>query len=329
MLRAWRCSAIFPQTTLRHLRPTRPLSRREFAAFRAATATRRPAVSPGTVAAINVPLSARVQQMEDALERWRWLAPEYQNARVFVNIPEFMMHTYGDDGKPAFAMKVVVGEAKDFDHQTPVVAKMMRYLVFRPFWVVTPTIIKKELVPHVESDKDYLSDKNFEVITRAGKPAPDWTVDGLAHGRYMVREKPGPQNSLGLVKFMFPNKLNIYIHSTPALQLFAHSRRDYSHGCVRLQDAEKMADWVLADEPKWTPDAIHDAMENGQDNKTVGLLHPLPVVIFYATAEVGDDGKVYFFDDLYGYDKDMEGVLAAGDPFPVKPEVRKQVSDTV
>ncbi len=284
-------------------------------------------LTPQTVAALNVPLAVRVRQMEDTLERWRWLAPEYQAASIVVNIPEYTLRAYGEDHQPAFEMKVVVGDSDQDDRKTPVIAKEMRYLVFRPFWVVTPTIIKKEIVPHVEDSKSYIADKNFEVVDRrTGKPVEDWSVEGMAKGRYMVREKPGPQNSLGLVKFIFPNKLNIYLHSTPAVQLFDRSKRDFSHGCIRLQDAEKLADWVLADQPKWTPDAIHDAMENGEDNKTVLLSHPLPVLIFYATARVADDGKVHFFKDIYGYDADMEAVLAKGDPFPVKPEVKKQAN---
>ena len=285
-------------------------------------------LTPATVAALNVPLAHRILQLEDTLERWRWLSPEYQNAPIMVNIPEYVLRAYDPEHKLLFSMKVIVGQAVEQDHQTPVLTQEMKYLVFRPYWVVTPTIIKQELVPHVEQDKNYLADKNFEVITRAGKPVPDWTVDGLAHGRYMVREKPGPANSLGLVKFIFPNKLNIYLHSTPAVQLFGRSKRDFSHGCVRLQDPEKLADWVLSDQPKWTPEAINDAMQNGQDDKIIPLTHHIPVLIFYATARVGDDGKVYFFKDLYGYDSDMNAVLAKGDPFPTKPEVKQQTADT-
>lgn len=277
-------------------------------------------LTPATVAALNVPLSTRVNELKDTLERVRWLAPEYQDAPVFVNIPEYLLRVYGDDHTLAFQMRVVVGQAKVDDHKTPMIAQKMRYVVLRPFWNVTPTIVKEELVPHVEADKGYLEAKNFEVVDRRGKPVTSWTTEELAKNLFMVREKPGPTNSLGLIKFMFPNKQNIYLHSTPAVQLFARSRRDYSHGCVRIQDPEQMADWVLRDQPKWTPDVIHDAMENGEDNKTVGLMHPIPVLIFYATARVADDGKVHFFNDLYGYDADLEGLLAKGPPYPVKPD---------
>ena len=286
-------------------------------------------LTPQTVAALNVPLDARVRQIEDTLERMRWLAPEYQNPAVLVNIPEFVLRTYDDGGKEQFQMRVVVGQSLEEDHKTPVLVQEMKYIVLRPFWNVTPTIVKKEIVPHVEANKGYLEAKNFEVVDRAsGKPVTGWSTAGLEHLEYMVREKPGPQNSLGLVKFMFPNKLNIYLHSTPATELFDHTRRDFSHGCIRLQEPEKLADWVLRDQPDWTPDKIHDAMENGEDNKNVSLTHPIPVLIFYETARVDEDGKVHFFDDIYGYDKDMEAVLAHGDPFPIQPEPKQQTADT-
>ena len=285
-------------------------------------------LTPQTVAALNVPLDTRVHQLEDTLERMRWLAPEYQNAPIEVNIPEFVLRAFGDDHKQAFQMKVVVGQALDDDHKTPVLVQEMKYIVLRPYWNVTPTIVKQEIAPRVAANKGYLEAKNFEVTDRKGKLVKNWTQAGLEHGMYMVREKPGPANSLGLVKFMFPNKLNIYLHSTPATQLFDRSKRDFSHGCVRIQEPEKLADWVLRDKPEWTPDTIHDAMENGEDNKVVLLSHPIPVLIFYATARVGGDGKVYFFNDIYGYDQDMETVLAKGDPFPTKPEPKKVPADT-
>ncbi len=281
-----------------------------------------------TVAALNVPLETRVHQLEDTLERLRWLPPEYQTAPIAVNIPEFSLRTYDADHKEAFEMRVVVGQSIEDDHKTPVLVQQMKYLVFRPYWVVTPTIVKQEIVPHVQASKSYLDEKNFEVVDRAGKPVPHWTPEELEKNLYMVREKPGPNNSLGLVKFMFPNKLNIYLHSTPAVELFNRTRRDFSHGCIRLQEPAKLAAWVLHDQPQWTPDAIKDAMENGEDNKTVGLKSPIPVRIFYETARVAEDGTVHFFNDLYGYDKDMEDVLSKGDPFPVLPEPKQQTGDT-
>jgi murein L,D-transpeptidase YcbB/YkuD len=281
-----------------------------------------------TLAALNVPMSERVEQLEDSLERWRWLSDEYQNAAIEVNIPEFALRTFGPDHKLAFMMNVVVGQALKEEHKTPVLTKEMKYLIFRPFWNVPTDIVKKEIVRHIEASKGYMDAHRFEVVSRSGEPVKGWTAAELEQGHYMVREEPGPKNSLGLVKFMFPNKYDVYLHSTPAPELFSRSRRDFSHGCIRIADPEKLAAWVLRDQPEWTPDAIHDAMENGQDNKTVDLKKPLPVLLFYATAIVDDQGKVRFFDDIYGYDKDMDDVLEKGPPYPVAPEEKPQAEDT-
>jgi murein L,D-transpeptidase YcbB/YkuD len=223
---------------------------------------------------------------------------------------------------------VVVGQAMKDEHKTPVLAKEMKYLIFRPFWNVPTDIVEKEIVSHIEANKHYMDDHNFEVVDRSGEPVKGWTAEELEQGHYLVREKPGPKNSLGLVKFMFPNKYDVYLHSTPAPELFSRSRRDFSHGCIRVADPEKLAAWVLRDQPEWTPEAIHEAMQSGEDNKTVSLKKPLAVLLFYATAIVDDQGKARFFDDIYGCDKDMEAVLAKGPPYPVAPEEKPQAEDT-
>ncbi len=285
-------------------------------------------LSPATVAALNVPIVVRVRQLEDTLERLRWLPPEYGEAPLSVNIPEFTLRAFDEHHAEAWEMRVVVGKADEEDHQTPMLVQKMRYVVFRPFWNLTPTIVKAEIVPKAEANRDYISSRNFEVVDRRGKPVENWTAQGLFKDMYMVREKPGASNSLGLVKFMLPNKLNIYLHSTPALQYFQRTRRDFSHGCIRLQDPEKLAQWVLRDLPGWTPETIHDAMESGPDNRAIVLKHPIPVRIIYETARVDEDGTVHFFSDIYGYDKEMEEVLAAGDPFPIKPRPKQQAADT-
>jgi murein L,D-transpeptidase YcbB/YkuD len=140
----------------------------------------------------------------------------------------------------------------------------------------------------------------------------------IAQGTVMVRQKAGTSNSLGLVKFMFPNPFNVYLHDTNEKALFTRTRRDFSHGCVRLQDPPKVANWVLRENPKWDEESITEAMNTGEDNKTVLLPHPIPVVIFYATAW-SDDGELHFFRDMYGYDADLEKTLDAGRPYPQKP----------
>ena len=142
-----------------------------------------------------------------------------------------------------------------------------------------------------------------------------------------ICEKPGPKNSLGLVKFMFPNQYDIYLHSTPQPELFARSRRDFSHGCIRVQKPEDLAVWVLANSATpapagkdWEPDTIHDVMTNGSDNHQVNLKTPIPIVVFYATGIVAEDGQTHFFDDIYGYDQKLQEVLSKGPPYPIKPD---------
>jgi murein L,D-transpeptidase YcbB/YkuD len=204
----------------------------------------------------------------------------------------------------------------------------MRYLVFRPYWSVPHDIVEKELMPHIRaSGIGYLASHNFEVTDSKGNVVAKYTAHDIEHGGLQVREKPGPKNSLGLVKFMFPNQYDIYLHSTPQPELFSRSRRDFSHGCIRVQKPEDLAVWVLANSSTsggnkgdWDADRVHDAMANGQDNYTVALKTPIPIVIFYATAIVAEDGQTHFFDDLYGYDQKLQEVLSKGPPYPVKPD---------
>ncbi len=282
-------------------------------------------LTPATVKSLNVPVADRVRQIDDSLERWRWLPAPYLEPRLMVNLPEFVVRGYSPEHEREFTMRVVSGQMKD-EHRTPVFTHMMKYLVFRPYWNVPVDIAKKELVPHMEASPGYLEAKNYETTNRAGKVLAGSSANDVAHGRVLVREKPGPGNSLGLVKFMFPNQYDIYLHSTPAMSLFQRSRRDLSHGCVRVQHADDLAVWVLRgqeakDHEEWDLDHVHDAM-NDEDgnNKTIGLKTQLPIVIFYATANIGDDGKLDFFDDVYEYDAEMDAVLKKGPPYPTKPE---------
>jgi len=282
-------------------------------------------LGPQTIKSLNVPLSHRVTQLQDTLERWRWLPDQYLNAPLIVNLPEFVLRGYRPDHKLDFKMKVVVGKVLG-EHQTPVFTHMMRYLVFRPYWNVPVDIAKKELVPHMAADPGYLESHNFEVTNGKGKVLANYTAKQVARGSVLVREKPGPKNSLGLVKFMFPNQYDIYLHSTPAPYLFDRSRRDFSHGCIRVQKPADLAVWVLdgqldKDKQPWDLEKVHDAMNDDEhNNRTVLLKTPIPIVIFYVTGEVEDDGEVHFFDDIYGYDADLQEVLAKGPPYPVKPE---------
>ncbi len=276
-------------------------------------------LTPQTIKSLNVPMTYRVTQLQDSLERWRWLPDPYLHARLMVNLPEFVLRGFDPDHKLDFTMRVVVGKVMG-QHETPVFTHMMKYLVFRPYWSVPVDIARKELVPHMEASHGYLASKNFEVTNNKGMVLTDYTAKQVAQGAVMVREKPGPKNSLGLVKFIFPNQYDIYLHSTPAVSLFEQTRRDFSHGCIRVQKPADLAAWVLQGQGgDWDLDKVQTAMNSGPDNKTVSLKTPLPIVIFYLTAIVVDDDEVHFFDDIYSYDSEMQQVFAKGPPYPIKP----------
>jgi len=271
-----------------------------------------------TLDAMNVPLARRVLQIEWALERWRWAPMEFATPPIIVNVPEFRLRAWDENGKEALTMRVVVGQT--YGHQTPIFAGDMKYVVFRPYWSVTPNIQRSELVPHVTRDHDYLARNGYEVVDANGDAIGDEVDDAmlakLRSGAYTVRQKPGPSNALGLVKFIFPNQNNVYLHSTPSQQLFSKTRRDFSHGCIRVEHPARLAEWVLRDQSEWTPDRIREAMNGQDDSMQVNLKHPIPVLILYTTALVTEDGVVHFFDDIYGHDATLENALAAGYPYP-------------
>ncbi|HEY6289979.1 MAG TPA: L,D-transpeptidase family protein, partial [Terriglobia bacterium] len=278
------------------------------------------ALGQKTVSEINTPLSQRVLQLQLALERWRWIPPDFPRPPVVVNIPEFRLRAINDQQQVALSMRVVVGKA--YRHQTPVFADSMKYLVFRPYWNVPISIQRSELVPKIRKDRSYLAKHSYEVVTSSGQvvsegAVSDATLAQLASGKLSIRQTPGPENALGAVKFIFPNEYNVYLHSTPAQELFSRARRDFSHGCIRVEDPLALAGWVLQGKPEWTLDRIKAAMSpSGSPSQQVNLDKPIPVLILYATAVVSQDGEADFFDDIYGYDGELEKVLAKGYPYP-------------
>ncbi len=275
-----------------------------------------------TIRQLNTPMSVRVTQLEDALERWRWLPPNFPVLPVAVNIPEFVLRVFNPDHTIAMRMHVIAGKA--VGHQTPVFAQNMRYIVFRPYWNVPPSIARGEIVPHLLKDPGYLGKKGFEItdssgnVVAAGSASPD-QIAALRAGRLMVRQKPAADNALGLIKFIFPNDNNVYLHSTPSQTLFSQTRRDFSHGCIRVEYPAELASFLLQTQPngqKWTVEAVKAAMQSGPDNQQINLTTPIPVVIVYFTAVAEENGEVYFFDDIYGHDKSLDAVLAKGPPYP-------------
>jgi murein L,D-transpeptidase YcbB/YkuD len=268
-----------------------------------------------TLQQLGVPFSDRVRQIELSLERLRWL-PKLPSGHpvIAVNIPSFRLWAFanaGDDTAAQLTMPVIVGRAVTA-RETPVFIGEMRYIEFSPYWNVPPAILRSETVPRLQRDPGYWQSEGFEAVpVSGGAPITQLdaqTLDGLKAGTLRVRQRPGAKNALGAVKFVLPNTMDIYLHSTPAQQLFSETRRDFSHGCIRLEDPPALAAFVLRDQPEWTKERIAEAMSSGKSN-TAKLLQPLPVVIFYTTAIVDSTGAVRFTSDIYGYDRKLEALL--------------------
>jgi murein L,D-transpeptidase YcbB/YkuD len=276
-------------------------------------------IDKDTLEQLNTPLSSRVRQLQLSLERWRWLPHAFSRPPVVVNIPEFRLRTFGQGETVDLTMKVVVGRA--YRTQTPVFEQDMAYVVFRPYWNVPLGIQRGETVPKLQKDPDYLRKNNFEVVDRRGSVVSTGAVSDeqlaqLRSGDLSIRQRPGPTNSLGLVKFVFPNEHNVYLHDTPAVELFSRTRRDFSHGCIRVENPVALAEWVLQGNGGWTKERILAAMNSGPDSQQVNLVQKIPVVIIYGTAVVLPNGEVDFFQDIYGHDAALERALARGYPHP-------------
>lgn len=264
-----------------------------------------------TRAALQVPAARRVRQIELALERMRWLPHLGGRRFVAINIPMFRLWAVDPAlAAPPLEMDVIVGRA--LDTRTPVFMEQMRYLVFRPYWNVPRSIVRNEILPALARNPAYLERHDMELVRGGGDDAPAVAADAAAlaalrAGTLRVRQRPGARNSLGLVKFIFPNDDSVYLHGTPAPQLFERARRDFSHGCVRLQDPLALAAWLLRDQPRWTRSNILAAMEAGAPRR-VDLTQAVPVVLYYVTAMVFADG-LHYADDLYGHDARLDRLL--------------------
>ncbi|MCW3079883.1 L,D-transpeptidase family protein [Segetibacter sp.] len=242
-------------------------------------------ITSSLIKEMNVSALKRVEQLLINMGRMRWmLTPETGNL-LLVNIPEFILHVY--EGKnEAFSMEVVVGKE---GHNTTMFTGNLNQVVFSPYWNVPVSIVKNEILPAMANDPDYLSRNNMEEVAGG--------EDGLP----AIRQLPGPKNSLGKVKFLFPNSYDIYFHDTPAKSLFSSDKRAFSHGCIRLSDPTKLARYVLRDQTEWTPERIDEAMNSGQE-QFVKVKKAIPVLITYYTAWVDENGVLNFRDDIYNHD---------------------------
>jgi murein L,D-transpeptidase YcbB/YkuD len=264
-------------------------------------------IGPATAAALAVPAERRVRQIVLALERLRWIPALEAGRAVFVNIPAFDLAAFDDvggDAPPALSMRVVVGRAAT---RTPVFTGAIETVVFAPYWNVPRSIVVNESLPRIRRDPGYLAAQGMEIVGGG--------VAELAAGSARLRQRPGPKNALGRVKFLFPNSHSVYLHDTPSRGLFARARRDFSHGCIRVEQPVELAAWVLRDRADWPPARQREAMA-GTRETGVAVSPGVPVVIFYTTAVARRDGTIAFLADLYGYDETLERALASGFPYP-------------
>lgn len=268
-----------------------------------------------TLAALEIPPARRIRQINLTLERWRWLTP-FKTPPIIVNIPQFRLfafRTTEDRVADILQMDVIVGRTYPMA-QTPVFEGNMRYVILRPYWDVPYSITRREMLTKIEANPGYLSEQRLEIASGPSDSSPavpptEENLAALAAGKLRLRQLPGDDNALGLVKFMFPNEYNVYLHSTPARELFKQSVRTFSHGCIRVSDPLALATLVLENVPgDWTREKI-DAAMHGATTVRIDLKQPISVLILYATALATEAGPVDFFDDIYGYDKKLERQL--------------------
>lgn len=262
-------------------------------------------IGAGVMRQLNVPPRDRIRTLLVNMERLRWVPLTYAPNLILVNVPEFRMHIF-EDGQEAWSMDVVVGTSAT---RTVIFNDTLKRIVFSPYWGIPPSIVRGEILPAMKKDPNYLRKKNMEIV-------------GGSASNPVIRQKPGKSNALGLVKFLFPNSYNIYFHDTPSKGGFAKEKRAFSHGCIRLSEPVRLAEYLLRNDSTWTPDRIKKAMNGGKE-VTVNLSadERRPVTIGYFTAWIDVDDRLNFRDDVYGHDDKLAKELFVGSPVPVPEEV--------
>ena len=272
-------------------------------------------IGTDTFAQLNKSWRQRVASIAASLERWRWVPDDIEDSLIVVNVSGFQLGAFDDIHRPeevALVSRVIVGKSYS-RFKTPIFKGELRYLDFRPYWNIPRSITRREIVPHLD-EPGYLDEHDYEIVSQFGNdvkalPVTAENLDKVRQGKLELRQRPGPQNALGEVKFIFPNEHNVYLHSTPAKGLFAKDRRDFSHGCIRVAKPVELAEWVLEDQSDWDRNSIETAMNAGAPTR-VFVSRTIPVYILYVTARVDiRDGLLYFFEDIYGLDDDLAEAL--------------------
>jgi murein L,D-transpeptidase YcbB/YkuD len=271
-------------------------------------------LGPATLRALNVPVEQRIQSLELSLERARWVMNGLADDFILVNIAGF--EAYLVRGREvAWRTRVQVGRPY---RQSPVFRDEMKYLVFNPTWTVPYSIATRDILPQIQRDVSYLTDRGFQVKNRNGEvidyTAVDWSQHSRANFPYTLVQGPGPANALGRVKFMFPNRHAVYLHDTPSKSLFASAERTFSSGCIRVENPFELAEELLG--PEWNQDRIRRVLDSGEIT-TVSLPVRLPILLLYWTASVGEDGAIHFYNDVYGRDQAIADALDK--PFDIDP----------
>ena len=251
-------------------------------------------VGPATLRALNKPVTDRIQQMLVNMERMRWMPAHDAGRRLVANIPEYKLHVY-EGNRKVFDMRIVVGKAAN---KTVGFNDKLKHIVFSPYWNIPASIVRKEILPAMQRNPAYLAQKNMEQT-------------GTRNGLPVIRQKPGGNNSLGRVKFLFPNSYAIYFHDTPAKSLFDQNKRAFSHGCIRLAEPTRLATYLLQDNPSWNESRITQAMF-AEKEKWVDVQEPVSVAITYFTSWVDEEGSVHFREDIYGHDRELAARLFEG-----------------
>jgi murein L,D-transpeptidase YcbB/YkuD len=271
-------------------------------------------VGRGTLAALNVPIESRIDQLRVNLERGRWVLHDLESRFIIVDIAGFEAFYYNND-EDVWTTRVQVGKPY---RATPVFRDQITYLDFNPTWTIPPTILAKDILPKVKRDVSYLSERNIKVLDRNGTVIDPHTLDWSKYsGRnfpYILRQDPGPNNALGRVKFMFPNPHFVYLHDTPSKSLFNRTGRAFSSGCIRVEKPVELAEILLNDPKRWNQEKIRREFETAK-TRSVRLKEPVPILLFYWTARPDDNGHVRFKQDIYG--RDTAVLRALNDDFKV------------